>query len=101
MPPKDFRQTLTEDRRLVILRLLAEVDGFEANSSVLQSALESFGHTMSRDSVHTELAWLAEQGLTTGTAMATIVVAKLTARGLDVAQGKATVPGVKRPGPGA
>lgn len=98
--PKDFRQTLSEDRRLVILRLLAEVDGYEANSSVLQSALESFGHTMSRDSVHTELAWLSEQGLATSAPLASIVVAKLTARGLDVAQGRATVPGVKRPGPG-
>lgn len=97
---KDFRQTLSEDRRLVILRLLAEVDGYEANSSVLQSALESYGHTMSRDSVHTELAWLTEQGLTGSVPLATIVVAKLTARGLDVAQGRATVPGVKRPGPG-
>nr|WP_293393395.1 ArsR family transcriptional regulator [Nevskia sp.] len=98
---KSFRESLTEDRRLVMLRLLAEVEGYEANSSVLQSALASFGHTMSRDSVHTELAWLAEQGLITSTPMVTIVVAKLTARGLDAAQGHATVPGVKRPGPGA
>ncbi|MCX7061375.1 MAG: ArsR family transcriptional regulator [Gammaproteobacteria bacterium] len=99
--PKDFRQTLSEDRRLVILRLLAEVDGYEANSSVLQAALESYGHTLSRDSVHTELAWLSEQGLTSTAPLASIVVARLTPRGLDVAQGRATVPGVKRPGPGA
>ena len=98
---KTFRESLTEDRRLVLLRLLAEVEGYEANSSVLQSALASFGHTMSRDSVHTELAWLAEQGLVSTTPLASIVVAKLTARGLDAAQGRATVPGVKRPGPGA
>lgn len=98
---KSFRELQSEDRRLVLLRLLAEVEGYGANSSVLQSALEAFGHNMSRDSVHTELAWLKEQGLVTVSELATVRVATLTARGLDVAHGHATVPGVKRPGPNA
>lgn len=96
-----YLERVQEDRRLVMLRLLAETPGYEANSSVMQMALVDFGHNISRDLVHTDLAWLTEQGLLTISALATVQIAKLTTRGLDVAQGRSTVPGVKRPGPGA
>jgi Fe2+ or Zn2+ uptake regulation protein len=95
----NFRELQTSDRRLVLLRLLAESDGYEANSSVLQMAIEPFGHNVSRDVVHTDLAWLAEQGLVNVEDLASIKVATLSSRGLDVANGRATVPGIKRPGP--
>ena len=94
-----LREIVSADLRLVILRLLAEDNDYEANSSVLQTAVQEFGHNASRDSIHTHLAWLAEQGLLMVTAIKTVQIAKLTARGLDVAQGRATVPGVKRPSP--
>ena len=96
---KTYSEVVTEDLRLVILRILAEAPGYEANSSILSAAVEPFGHHVSRDRVHTELHWLQEQGLVTLNAVATVVVGMLTARGLDVAQGKGTVPGVKRPSP--
>jgi hypothetical protein len=89
-----------EDLRLVLLRILAETVGYEANSSILALAVEPFGHHVSRDQVHTELAWLAEQNLVSIRQVATVQVAELTPRGMDVAHGKAVVPGVKRPGPG-
>jgi hypothetical protein len=95
-----FRDHMNEDLRLVVLRLLSEVDGYEANSATLQAAVTEFGHRPSRDQVHTQLAWLQEQGLLKVTAVATVQIAALTARGLDVAQGRAVVPGVKRPSPG-
>lgn len=95
-----YRELVQADRRLVILRLMAESDsGYSANSSVLQLGLETVGHTVSRDVVHTDLAWLCEQGLVKVEPLATVNVATLTTRGLDVAKGRATVPGVKRPGP--
>lgn len=83
----------------MLLRMLAEADGYEANAFVLQRALEAYGHAVSRDAVHTELAWLAEQGLVTTTSSGSFVVARLTARGLDTSSGAAHVPGVKRPVP--
>ena len=95
-----FEQHVKEDRRLVILRLLAEAQGYGLNSSILQSALEPFGHRISRDQLHTELAWLAEQGLVRLSPVHSVQVATLTSRGADVAKGLAHVPGVKRPGPG-
>lgn len=95
----NYADIVRQESRLVLLRVLAEVPGYEANSSILQSALESFGLQLSRDVIHTELAWLTEQGLVITKAIATVVIATLTSRGLDVAGGKATVPGVKKPSP--
>lgn len=96
-----FPDILAEDQRLVLLRFLADVPGWAANSSVLQTALNAIGHAISRDKVHTELAWLAEQGLVKIETLPGIQVATLTERGHDVSAGLSVVPGVKRPRPGA
>jgi len=95
-----FERLMNEDRRLVILRLLAEDPGYQLNVYVLRPALQAMGHTVSHDKVATDLAWLAEQGLVTVSKASDVTVGKLTARGADVASGAATVPGVKRPEPG-
>lgn len=95
-----FAHFLTEDRRLVILRLLKDAPGYTANESVLETALEGMGHIVSRDTVRADLSWLAEQGLIAlETVGARIFVATLEKRGEDVALGHATHPGVKRPSP--
>ena len=61
-------------------------------------ALDSFGHTLSRDQVKTEMQWLAEQGALTLNDVGPVLVATLTERGQDIAAGRARVPGIKRPG---
>ena len=94
-----FADLKTADMRLVILRLLAEDPGYSVNESVLQSVLPEFGHTVSRDRIRTELRWLEEQGLVNNQQITTVLVAKLTGRGVDVANGAARVDGVKRPSP--
>ncbi len=94
-----YRDLVIADLRLVILRLLADDQDYQANSSILQMAVESFGHGVSRDQLHTELAWLQEQGLISVDEIASVKVARLSGRGLDVAEGRANVPGVKRPRP--
>ncbi|MPW30473.1 ArsR family transcriptional regulator [Agarivorans sp. B2Z047] len=98
MPLKDIIQ---EDRRLVILRALVEMDGFEANESIIDHCLEVYGHNMSRDSVKTQINWLNEQGLVTLRDIGGCLIVTLTGRGQDVANGAATVPGVKRPRAGS
>lgn len=95
-----YSQMISADRRLVVLQALAEDPGYSHNESVLQSILEMFGHQVSRDQLRTMLAWLAEQGLVTTCDVGNIIVAELTSRGADVAAGRATVPGVRRPAPG-
>lgn len=92
-----FAVLVSQDRRLVILRLLAEDLDHKLNTSVLQDALDFIGHACSRDCVGTECAWLQEQGLVETEQVGPVTVVRLTGRGQDVAEGKATVPGVKRP----
>jgi len=94
-----FADLVDADRRLVILRALEEDPGYDLNEYVLQSVLEALGHTVSRDRLRADLAWLEEQGLVTVDEVAGVKVAKLTGRGSDVAAGRAVVPGVKRPRP--
>lgn len=93
-----FTERLAEDRRLTILRLLAE-SNYEASDSLLSAALDDFGHRVSRDQVRTELAWLREQGLLDLDEMGGVMIARLTQRGFECASGIVAVPGVRRPAP--
>lgn len=93
-----FSVFLVEDQRLVLLRILHELPGYQSNSSVLCSGLDSYGHVLSRDQVKTQLVWLGEQGLVEVQDLGSVLVATLTERGADVATGRGRAPGVKRPG---
>lgn len=95
-----FGDLVEADRRLVILRCLNEDPGYSLNESVLESMLDALGHNVSRDRIRTDLGWLREQGLVEINEVVNVQVAKVTCRGIDVATGKATVPGIKRPRPG-
>jgi hypothetical protein len=91
----------TEDRRLSVLLVLSESTGYQANAFLLQTAIGSiYGHNVSADQVRTDLAWLAEQGLLQAATTGDVTMATLLTRGVDVAAGRAVVPGVKRPLPG-
>lgn len=94
-----MQQILTADQRLVLLRTLQET-GFDANESILSSGLEMYGHRISRDLVRNHLNWLEEQGLVRIERLTNgYMVATITARGADVAEGRVVVDGVKRPRP--
>jgi hypothetical protein len=96
----DFAKTMREDRRLVLLRLLNQAPGNEANTYVLATGLRSLGHNCSQDQVETDSAWLTEQGLVKVKELDDVRIVQLTSHGADVADGRAHVPGVKRPVPG-
>ena len=98
---KTLEQRLTEDRRLVLLRCLADLPGMRSNSSVLHGHLDHWGHSVSRDYVKTQLRWLGEQELVTLVDAGGVLVATLTERGHDVVAGTARVDGVARPLPKA
>ena len=91
--------------RLTILRALAHAPQYTANSSIIHTVCGEVGLSATRDQVKTEIAWLAEQGLLTRKLLAEdmggLIVATLSERGLDVADGRAVQPGVQRPAPGA
>lgn len=98
----NFDQYQTEDRRLVLLKGLAAAAQYRANGYLLRRFADQVGHTASADRIAADLAWLAEAGLITAESTAPdVTVATLTARGLDVADGRATHPGVAKPRPTA
>ena len=92
-----YQSVLHEDQRLVMLRTLAEMNGYQANESILQMVLDKYGHNISRDLVVSHMQFLKEQGLVSLEDVGGILVATLLSRGEDVAAGRASVAGVKRP----
>lgn len=93
-----FRDHIKEDRRLVILRILSKVPAGRANHIVLCAALRPLGHDVSLERMQKDLEWLAENRLITVEDLeATVTVATITPRGVDVAAGREVVPGVKEP----
>lgn len=95
----NYARFVEQDRRLCLLRTLHDAPGYRTNSSVLETALDEYALACSRDVIHTELTFLAEQGLVTVEDVKTVKVATLTSRGADVATGRVKVDGIKRPGP--
>lgn len=94
-----LKDILTQDQRLVILRSLMDA-GYDANESIISDCLDLYGHDISRDLVRNHLNWLEEQGLVSVQRLQDgYMVASITQRGLDVAQGRTFVDGVKRPRP--
>jgi Fe2+ or Zn2+ uptake regulation protein len=90
---------MKEHQRLVVLRLLAEDTGYDLNESILHDGINAVGLSISRDALRVELAWLEEQGLIELSKVGSIQIAKLTQRGLDAAEGRVKIPGIKRPSP--
>ncbi len=96
----DYQRIVTEDLRLCILRVLAQDQDNQVNSSIIQTAVDVYGHRYDRDRIHTELNWLSEQGAVETETMASVVVATLTQRGQDHLDRRTVIAGVKRPGLG-
>lgn len=88
-----------EHLRLCLLRFLLSAPSYRANSSILHQVADTFGLSATRDQIKAQLAWLKEQSLVETEELMGLVVASLTERGQDVAGGRATCPGVQRPGP--
>jgi hypothetical protein len=95
----NYNEHFSKHLRITLLRILQGAPAFHANSSILHSFADGLGLSATRDQVRTEIAWLAEQGLVTSEDHDGLVVATLTDRGLDVAEGRTVVPGVQRPSP--
>lgn len=91
----------TEGRRLAILRILSRRNEYSTNEYSLRDELAgAYAHNVSRDKLRGDLAWLEEQDLVITQAPRAGWIATLTARGSDVAEGTAQVPGIARPRPG-
>lgn len=97
----DYKDLVAADLRLSILLILAEMPGYDSNLFVLRRALEAYGHRVSADALAAQCAKLADMALLEMQAPAGVPLVTLTARGLDVSQGRTEVPGVTKPAPRA
>ena len=95
-----YAATLAAHARLSILLVLAEAPEGQANCSIITDAVREVGLPISRDQARTHVSWLAEQGLVKADFITeSLCIATITVRGQDVAAGRASVPGVKKPSP--
>lgn len=95
-----FERIFREDARLIIMRELAGEPKYALNETLLQATLEVFGIARSREWVREELRRLADVGAVTLNEAGSVLIAVLTAKGLDHVEGRLVIEGVKRPGPG-
>ncbi len=96
-----YAETMERHRRLAILRFLQASPTYTSNVSILTDVLNGsdIGIDTSRAQTTTTLHWLAETGFVTIGGNADFVVATATARGVDIALGRATHPEIQRPAP--
>ncbi len=88
------------DRRLIMLRALASESDYSITDTVLRMLLAEFGHDESMNTIHADLQWLESRDLVTLRDAGELMVATVTARGVDVAYGRERIEGVRRPRPG-
>lgn len=92
------REKINEDRRLVILRLLAEYRG-ALNSSSLESAVRAWGHKyIDRAMITDDLQWLSFRACVKLEELgAHVVEVVLTPKGERAAEGQEWISGIARP----
>ncbi|MEM8553987.1 MAG: hypothetical protein AAGF71_04070 [Pseudomonadota bacterium] len=96
---KVYSQTLSEHRRLTILKYLVETTGYSSNVSILTDVCNGFAVTSTRDEVATDARWLAGKGFATVSDQGDFMIVTIEPSGAEVAKGLRVVDGIKRPGP--
>lgn len=93
--------TLTDLRRQDLRRTILDVLATDAAHSIsdllLRAAAEEAGCRAALDEVRAEMTWLAGRGYVCRTDEGGTWMVRLTERGLDVAAGRITPDGVRRP----
>lgn len=93
-----FKDHLTEDLRLCLLRVLAEAPGNRANASILQDAVNAIGHHATREQVVQAVNYLAGLQAVATEQIGPVLVVTLRANGDDhLKRLGAPLPGVKLP----
>ncbi|KZY40674.1 hypothetical protein A3733_05350 [Pseudoalteromonas shioyasakiensis] len=89
-----------EHQRISILIALKDSADYGANTSMLADVLKRYALGCSRDQLKTLLSWLEQNGYVVLEKLSENTwIARITASGIDVAEGSITAPGIKRPAP--
>jgi len=95
-----FAEHLAADRRLVILKLLAQAPDWSCSVYLLQAALGDFRHSVGIGALIEDLHFLQNNGVVILDTVAGVAMPRLTVTGNDVAAGRVVIAGVKSPIPG-
>lgn len=96
-----YIDAVAADIRLRILQLLSQAPEYTQPEAAVSDALGArYGHRLASDRLAIETAWLDDAGFLARFPVGATAILTLSARGLDVATGRAQVPGVARPRPG-
>ena len=95
----DYAERVAINARRLALGLLAEAPDYRLNEAILRDMLARLGVSYFRADVQALLRWLEGEGLLGVEDIDGLFIATITPAGLDVAEGRARHPGVKRPGP--
>ena len=92
-----YKDEIERARRLAILMALYMAAGYTLSARALRTQVEAIGYITSADKLMQEVAWLDEMGYVEQLELDAV---RLTERGSDIATGRMTAPGVRRPDPG-
>lgn len=88
---------LREHMRLIILRALAQEPNYTHNDAILDDIAKSYAVDRGRDFVRAEIRWLETVGAVTVKTMGSTLIVTATQRGVDHAEQRALIEGVRRP----
>lgn len=94
-----MKDIIREEARLIMLRELHGQTNYALNDALLRDVLESFGIAKTREWVREEIGYLENVGAVTRTSAGSVVVAKLTPKGVEHVERRLVIEGVKRPSP--
>jgi len=96
-----YAEEVTRHARIAILRFLADAPSYTSNVSMMVELLARVGISFTRAQTAEQVRWLSEQGFVTTEDHAGFTVVTATVAGVEIAQGIATHPEIKRPRPGS
>lgn len=91
---------LREHMRLIILRALADEPNYTHNDAILDDIAKSYAVDRGRDFVRAEIRWLETIGAVSVKEMGGSLIVTATQRGVDHAERRLVIDGVRRPSAG-
>lgn len=93
----DYAKVRAEEARLDILKELHRQSDDQLSDRLLREALYALGHNRSQEYLRTQLRKLEEVGAVRLTQVGDVIIAKITAAGIDHVERAHFLDGVKRP----
>ena len=93
----NYLNHLREHTRLIVLRALADEPNYTHNDAILADIAKSYSVDRGRDFLKTEIRWLENIGAVTVKELGSTLIVTATQRGVDHAERRIVIDGVRRP----